>query len=139
MPEVTSPSLSAMFEQMADAVPLLDPSASRVVWTHRAGWAMPGQDASEVLDHSALSLQKDVIGLSQWNGIAPVIRSRSPFVFEGLHRHPEGHEVQVEVRTTCFVHGGRERLANADVALSRAKVNGRDRVEFASGPLCTTD
>jgi hypothetical protein len=41
---------------------------------------MPGQDASEVLDHSALSLQKDVIGLPQWNDIPPVIRSRSPFV-----------------------------------------------------------
>jgi PleD family two-component response regulator len=60
-------------------------------------------------------------------------------LFEGLHRHHEGHEVQVEVRTTCFVHGGSELLANADVALSRAKVNGRDRIEFASGPVRTTD
>jgi GGDEF domain-containing protein len=47
--------------------------------------------------------------------------------------------VQVEVRTTCFVHGGRRRLANADVALYRAKVNGRDRIEFATGPVRTTD
>ena len=108
MPEVPSPSLSAMFEQMADAVYLLDPSTSRVVWTNRAGWAMLGLDASEVLDHSVLSLQKDVTGLPQWNDIAQVIRSQSPYVFVGRHRHHEGHEVPVEVQTTCFVHGGRE-------------------------------
>jgi PAS domain-containing protein len=138
--------LTRLFEQMHDAVYLLDPLSSNVLWTNRAGWEMLGLGADEVLDHSVLSLQKDVVGLPQWAEIAQVIRSQSPYVFVG-HRHRDGHgigirdghEVPVEVQTTCFVHGGRERLANADVALSRAKVNGRDRVEFASGPLCTTD
>ena len=100
--------LTRLFEQMHDAVYLLDPLSSNVLWTNRAGWEMLGLGADEVLDHSVLSLQKDVVGLPQWAEIAQAIRSQSPYVFVGRHRHRDGHEVPVEVQTTCFVHDGQE-------------------------------
>lgn len=100
--------LARLFEQMHDAVYLLDPPTSRVLWTNRAGWEMLGLSAEEVLDHSVLSLQKDVVGLPQWAEIAEVIRTQSPYVFVGRHRHREGHEVPVEVQTSCFLHDGQE-------------------------------
>ena len=55
-----------------------------------------------------LSLQMDATGAPQWSDIAEVIRRRSPYTFVGRHRHAQGHEVAVEVNTSCFVEGGRE-------------------------------
>jgi PAS domain-containing protein len=64
------PSAAALFDQMADAVYLLDPATSTVLWANRAAWAVLGLTREEVLDHSVLSLQKDVRGLPQWTEIA---------------------------------------------------------------------
>ena len=102
------PSAAALFEHMADAVYLLDPVTSNVVWANRAAWEVLGLTAEQVLDHSVLSLQMDVIGMPQWTEIAAVIRQHPPYVFIGRHRHREGHEVPVEVVTTCFEIDGRE-------------------------------
>lgn len=102
------PAAAALFDQLADAVYLLDPETSTVLWANRAAWAVLGLTREEVLDHSVLSLQKDVRGLPQWTAIAAAIRQQTPYVFVGRHRHRDGHEVPVEVVTTTFMQDGRE-------------------------------
>ena len=99
---------AALFDHMADAVYLIDPATSAIVWGNRAAWAMLGLAREDVLDHSVLSLQIDVIGMPQWSEIAAVIRAQDCFTFVGRHRHADGHEIHVEVNTTHFTLGGRE-------------------------------
>ncbi len=102
------PSQLCLFEQMADAVYLLDPVTSNVLWCNRIAHEELGYSADEVLNHSVLSLQKDVKGAPQWSEIAQVIRSQSTFTFVGCHLHKNGHEIPVEVNTTHFVVDGNE-------------------------------
>ena len=99
---------TTLFEHMADAVYLLDPETSNVVWGNRASWESLGIAREDVLNHSVLSLQMDVTGAPQWSEIAAVIRQSECFTFVGRHRHARGHEVPVEVNTTRFFEGGRE-------------------------------
>ncbi|TVO68137.1 PAS domain S-box protein [Denitromonas ohlonensis] len=101
-------SFEALFEHMADAVYVLDPDSSRIVWGNQAAWGSLGLSRDEVLNHSVLSLQVDVTGLPQWSEIAEVIRNTPCFTFIGRHRHAAGHEVEVEVNTTVFVSDERE-------------------------------
>ncbi|KPF47641.1 hypothetical protein IP87_00985 [beta proteobacterium AAP121] len=112
MPPATAPSpapLAALvLEHLADAVYLLDPVSSDIVWCNRPGWESLGLGREEVLNHSVLSLQMDVSGAPHWNEIAAVIRSAPCYTFIGRHRHALGHEVSVEVNTTRFFEGGRE-------------------------------
>jgi len=102
------PAATALFEHMADAVYLLDPDTSNIVWGNRAAWASLGLTPEAVLDHSVLSLQMDVTDAPQWSEIAAVIRQSECFTFVGRHRHALGHEVAVEVNTTRFTDNGRE-------------------------------
>jgi len=102
------PAAEHLFDQLADAVYLLDPATSKVLWANRAAWAVLGLTRQQVLGHSVLSLQKDVVGLPQWTEIAEVINQQSPYVFVGRHRHADGHEVPVEVVTTAFELDGRD-------------------------------
>jgi diguanylate cyclase (GGDEF)-like protein/PAS domain S-box-containing protein len=97
-----------LFDQLADAVYLIDPDTSNIVWGNRKAWESLGLTREDVLDHSVLSLQMDVHGLPQWSEIAQAIRSKSCFRFIGRHRHQHGHEVAVEVNTTHFQLSGRE-------------------------------
>ena len=90
----------SLWQAMEDAVYLLDPDTSMVVWCNRSGYEVLGLSADAVLDHSVLSLQKDVTGLPQWQDIAQAIRSVPCFTFIGRHRHANGGEVSVEVNTT---------------------------------------
>ena len=108
-----------MLEHMADAVYLLDPDTSNIVWGNRAAWESLGLSASEVLNHSVLSLQKGVTGAPQWREIAAVIRGAQTYTFVGRHRHALGHEVAVEVNTTCFVDQGREYFLSVARDISR--------------------
>ena len=103
-----APSAALLFDHLADAVYLIDPETSCIVWGNRAAWAMLGLSPAEVLDHSVLSLQLDVTGQAQWAEIAAVIRGSACYTFVGRHRHADGHEVPVEVNTTRFHDGGRE-------------------------------
>lgn len=114
------PALNALFEHPADAVYLLDPETSNIVWGNRAAWESLGLTRDQVLDHSVLSLQMDVTGAPQWSDIAAVIRSRSCFTFVGRHRHADGHEVPVEVNTTHFTEGGAASTSCRWPATSRA-------------------
>lgn len=99
--------LQILFDQMADAVYLLDPASSDIVWGNRKAWESLGLEREEVLNHSVLSLQKDVHGMPQWSEIAAAIRATDCYRFNGRHRHKKGHEVVVEVNTTHFTMEGR--------------------------------
>ena len=116
---VAVPAALTLFEHLADAVYLLDPETSRIVWGNRASWESLGLAAHEVLDHSVLSLQMDVTGAPQWSEIAAVIRSVPCYTFVGRHRHAAGHEVAVEVNTTRFVDQGREYFLSVARDVSR--------------------
>lgn len=116
-----------LFDAMNDAVYLLDPDTSTVVWCNRNAYEVLGLSADEVLNHSVLSLQKDVTGLPQWQDIAQAIRSVPCFTFIGRHRHANGGEVSVEVNTTQVV------LSNRTYFLSVAR-DITDRLN-----LCQTD
>jgi len=114
-----SPSHARLFEHLSDAVYLLDPVTSNVLWGNRAAWESLGLSPQEVLDHSVLSLQKDVTGAPQWSEIAAVIRGSSCYTFVGRHRHALGHEVPVEVNTTSFIDEGREYFLSVARDISR--------------------
>ena len=101
------PAAEALFEHLADAVYLIDPDSSNIVWCNRKGWESLGLCREDVLNHSVLSLQKDVHGLPQWSEIASAIFAMDCFRFVGRHRHADGHEIEVEVNTTHFLHAGR--------------------------------
>ena len=111
--------LTTLFEHLPDAVYLLDPETSNIVWGNRAAWESLGLSRDEVLDHSVLSLQLDVTGAPQWSDIAAVIRSTDCFTFVGRHRHALGHEVPVEVNTSHFVDNGREYFLSVARDISR--------------------
>lgn len=113
------PTTTALLEHLADAVYLLDPGTSKIVWGNRRAWESLGLTREEVLDHSVLSLQKDVTGLPAWSDIAEVIRATPCYTFVGRHRHAEGHEVAVEVNTTRFFDQGREYFLSVARDISR--------------------
>lgn len=102
------PAAEILFNHLADAVYLIDPVSSNIVWANRAAWAGLGLTPEEVINHSVLSLQMDVAGLPHWSEIAAVVRSAACYTFVGRHRHKDGHEVAVEVNTTSFQFDGRE-------------------------------
>jgi diguanylate cyclase (GGDEF)-like protein/PAS domain S-box-containing protein len=97
-----TPSLEILFDHMDDGVYLLNPQTSHILWCNRAGYQTLGLNKDEVMNHSVLSLQKDVQGLPQWDEIRKVIESSNAYTFVGRHRHKEGGEVAVEVVTTHF-------------------------------------
>lgn len=101
------PGVEALFAHLPDAVYLIDPVTSNIVWGNRMAWESLGLSREDVLDHSVLSLQLDVHGLPQWSDIADAIRSTECYRFIGRHRHQAGHEVEVEVHTTHFEYLGR--------------------------------
>ena len=99
----------SVFEHLPDAVYLIDPQTSHILDCNAAALRQVGLERHEVVQHSVLSLQKDVIGVEQWASIAQAIReAQGQFVFIGSHRHRSGAEVPVEVATSAFMHEGRE-------------------------------
>lgn len=99
---------ATLLDAVPDAIYLIDPATSDILYCNRAGHEDLGYARADLLGHSVLSLQKDVTGLPQWSDIAETIRHNSPYVFLGRHRHQDGHEVSVEVHTTTLELEGRE-------------------------------
>lgn len=97
-----------LLDAIPDAIYLIDPATSAILYCNRAGHEDLGYARADLLGHSVLSLQKDVTGLPQWAHIAETIRQSSSYVFVGRHRHQDGHEVSVEVHTTTLELEGRE-------------------------------
>jgi diguanylate cyclase (GGDEF)-like protein/PAS domain S-box-containing protein len=108
MPLTSAALLSAVFQHLPDGVFLIDPHTSNILDCNLAALDQVGLARHEVLDHSVLSLQKDVVGFEQWGAIAGAIRASESFVFIGQHRHKSGAEVPVEVHTSHFMQDGQE-------------------------------
>ena len=115
--------LRIVCEQLPDAVYLIEPDSSRIVFCNAAAHLDLGMARDEVLGHSVLSLQKDVVGPDQWRQIAAVIREGDCYVFVGRHRHKAGHEVSVEVHTRPIKVGGREYFLSVarDISARRSR------------------
>jgi diguanylate cyclase (GGDEF)-like protein/PAS domain S-box-containing protein len=99
--------LKALYDHLPDGVFLIDPSTSFIVDCNLAALEQVGMQKEEVLNHSVLSLQADVVGMTQWESICTAIRASKAYVFVGKHRHSSGAEVPVEVNTSHFEHEGR--------------------------------
>ncbi|MDY0136386.1 MAG: diguanylate cyclase [Thiomicrospira sp.] len=96
--------LNQILAHLADAVYLIDPDSSQIVWCNRAAYEDLGYSQEEVLNHSVLSLQKDVQGLPQWSEIREVILANPVFTFVGRHNLKHGGDIAVEVNTTHFTY-----------------------------------
>ncbi len=105
---LSGPLYAALFKHLPDGVFLIDPESSSILDCNDAALTQLGMPREEVLDHSVLSLQTDVVGMDQWASIAQAIRATDNYVFIGQHRHKSGTEVPVEVNTRRFMHEGRE-------------------------------
>lgn len=120
------PDALTLFDHLADAVYLIEPDTSNIVWANRIAWESLGMAPDAILNHSVLSLQKDVHGLPQWSEIADIIRSSACYRFVGRHRHQAGHEIEVEVLTTSFDHDGRPYFLSVARDLSQQLAQRRD-------------
>ena len=120
------PNRVQLLEHLPDAVYLVDPQTSTILWGNRMAWASLGLTPEQVLDHSVLSLQMDVTGQPQWDDIAAAIRATDCFTFVGRHRHAAGHEVEVEVNTTRFTDEGREYFLSVARDITRRQAVHRD-------------
>lgn len=99
-----------VFESMTDAVYLIDPHSSRIVDANRAAYESLGMTRNEVIDQSVLSLNKDVIGLDQWQAIAAEILKKGGFTFAGRHKRKDGSDFPVEIVTDVTEIGGQTLL-----------------------------
>ncbi len=102
------PTVSVILENLSDAVYLIDPVSSNILWVNRVGYESLGMAEEEVLNASVLSLQQNVTDTTHWSSIAETIKSSGSFTFLGHHRCKDGSELPVEVNTTYFVEGNRD-------------------------------
>lgn len=98
-----SKALQTLFDHLADAVYLIDPKTSTILWSNKQAWLMLGMQADELLNHSVLSLQKDIHGQAHWDDIAAAVMSEDSYKFIGRHVHKNNGEIDVEVLTTHFI------------------------------------
>ncbi|MGM0594676.1 MAG: sensor domain-containing diguanylate cyclase [Pseudomonadota bacterium] len=111
--------LDAVLEHLPDAVYVIDPETSNIIACNRAAWKDLGLSREAVLNHSVLSLQKDVGGMPHWNEIATVIRENAPYTFIGRHVHANGGELPVEIVTSVMQHQGQEYFISVARNISR--------------------
>lgn len=119
MPLLPHSFFQALFDHISDAVYVINPDDATVVAVNAAGCTELGMDKSEVLDHSVLSLNKDVIGLAQWHEIATSIKAAGHYAFIGRHRRKDGSDFPVEVRTNHFTFEGRSYFVSVARDISR--------------------
>lgn len=100
--------LRALYENLPDGVFLIDPDTSIILDCNRGALEQLGMEKNEVLNQSVLSLQMDVVGMTQWESICSAIRATQVYLFVGKHRHKNGAEVPVEVCSSHFHHQGKE-------------------------------
>ncbi|EAR60960.1 sensor domain-containing diguanylate cyclase [Neptuniibacter caesariensis] len=136
------PLLDLLSNNLMDGVYLIDPASSNILWVNRAGYEALQMQEEELLHHSVLSLQKDVIGIQQWHSIAEVIRQNKQFTFIGRHMRKDGTELPVEVNTSVFTHDGCEFFLSIARDISRrreqeAEVQGREEQIWLALNSCT--
>lgn len=102
----------SIFEQASDAIYIIDPKTSNIVGVNQAGCDDVGMKRDEVLNHSVLSLQDDVVDLKHWQQILPAIKEAGTYVFSGRHLRKDGSSFPVEVHSNFFSHSGEELLVS---------------------------
>lgn len=110
---------NALFDHISDAVYVINPEDAKVVAVNAAGCSDLGMALSEVLNHSVLTLNKDVIGLAQWKEIAASIKAAGHYAFIGRHRRKDGSDFPVEVRTNHFIFAGQSYFVSVARDISR--------------------
>lgn len=96
-----------MYHHISDAVYLMDPHTSDILDANVAGCDALGMTREEVVSQSALNLNKDVLGLEQWQEISAAIQRRGSYTFMGRHRRKDGSDFPVEVVSDCIQYEGR--------------------------------
>lgn len=134
--------LNAISDSLIDAVYLIDPDSSKIVWVNRAGYEDLQMEQTELLNQSVLSLQKDVVGMPQWQEIAQVIRENKRFTFIGRHLRKDGKELEVEVNTSILFHKGQEYFLSIarDISNRRAReaeIQGREEQIWQALNACS--
>lgn len=85
------------FDQIVDAIYLIDVQDARVLHANRAGLDQLKMSMEQVCQQTVFSLQRDVLDLDHWQKITAAIRQDSPFVFVGRHVRSDDSEFAVEV------------------------------------------
>ncbi|GGI80187.1 sensor domain-containing diguanylate cyclase [Shewanella gelidii] len=97
---------TCLLQDLPDAIFLIDPETSNILYVNRNGYESLGMEKHEVLHHSVTTLQADVMNQPQWQEIAQVIKqSEEPFLFVGRHKRKDGTVFPVEVRTSNLYRG----------------------------------
>jgi len=115
--------LNELFDRLPDSVYLIDPVTSNIVYCNRMGYESLALEADEVLNHSILTLQKDVSGMPAWEDIAEEIRRVEIFTFVGRHLRKNDGEIPVEVNTTTFHHDGKEYFLSVSRDITKRRLH----------------
>jgi PAS domain S-box-containing protein len=100
--------LAQLYENLPDAVYIVDSETSNIIGCNRAACTDLGYSREEVLGHSVLTLQRDVMGMAHWRKIVESARQSGSFVFIGHHLCANGYELPVEIRISIDHVDGRE-------------------------------
>lgn len=120
MTEFASDALfKAIFDGCSDAIYVIDPETSCILEGNPCAWEELGLSRDELLGHSVLSLQSDVVSTEHWDKIAREIFDNSPFTFIGRHQHKDGSNFPVEVYTSVIHHQGRDLFVSIARNLTR--------------------
>ncbi|WP_375748358.1 diguanylate cyclase [Vibrio sp. HN007] len=112
-----------VLHDLPDAIYLIDPISSNILYANKAAFESVGYEPQEILNQSVLSLQADVINLSQWGEIANVIaESKEPYVFLGRHKRKDGTVFPVEVRTSNLHKEGKHLFLSVARDMTSRKV-----------------
>jgi diguanylate cyclase (GGDEF)-like protein/PAS domain S-box-containing protein len=96
---------ACLLHELPDAVFLIDPETSNILYANKMAYESLGLTEAEVVNHSVLSLQEEVINQPQWSEIASVItKAKEAYIFIGRHQRKDGSVFPVEVRTSNLYH-----------------------------------
>lgn len=99
---------SCLLFELPDAVFLIDPKTSDILYANKLGYESLGMLENEVVNHSVTSLQVAVVNQPHWSEIANVItQAKEPYVFLGRHKRKDGSCFPVEVRTSNLYYQGK--------------------------------
>ncbi|GGY44440.1 hypothetical protein GCM10011297_16750 [Bacterioplanes sanyensis] len=112
------------YDQLRDAVYLIDPASGRILLSNRSGCQQLGLSQAQLSQQTVFSLQRDVVDLEHWHAIVAAIREVPDYIFCGRHVRADGSEFSVEVLSHLVTWGGQEYLLSQVRDLQR-----RDAVE----------
>ncbi len=118
--------LDKLFDVLPDAVYVLEPATSNIVYCNVLGYTSLQLDPEEVLNHSVLTLQTDVKGAPAWEEIAQAIRDVDIFTFIGSHKRKDGTDFAVEVNTKSFSYEDKEYFVSIARDISKRQLEQKE-------------